>query len=104
MRRPVSSWSETDAGVDDGATATRAAATGRQHFVTRISGHTDVDSIVKILDGSTIKWEIFVDVSVNPAFSFDVDDIPITPGTACSGVVVGSTADCQVNLQGYTVP
>ena len=41
-------WSETTAGTDSGAVATKAAISDRQHFVTSVSGHTDSDSIITI--------------------------------------------------------
>lgn len=100
----VGAWSEAEAGTDSGATATHAAETDRQHFVTRISGHTDIDALLQIKDGDTVIWETYIDVSVNPAFMFDVSPLPVTPGTACSGVLAASTADCYVTLQGFSMP
>jgi archaellum component FlaF (FlaF/FlaG flagellin family) len=104
MRR--ASWSETTAGTDSGATAAHAVETGRQFFVTSVSGHVDADATVKILDGSTVVWETKIDVSVEgtqikPPSDLD---IPITPSTACSAVISASTADCQVNISGYSIP
>lgn len=103
----TSTWSETGNGTNDGAQATRAAsvigAANRTHFVTHISGHTDLDSIVQVLDGTTVRWESFVDVSTSRSFGFPVH-IPITPATACSGKIVSSASDCAVNIEGYSIP
>ncbi len=103
MLDPNGVWIEGAAGTNLGATATHAAAANRTHFVTELSGHTDLDSLVQILDGTTVVWESYVDVSAGRAFSFSVH-VPITAGTACSGKIDASTADCYVNLGGYTVP
>jgi len=99
-------FSETAAGTNGGATATKAAATGKAHFVTSISGHTDTDSLIQILDGSTVVWQSAIDISVE---GFQIIPpagllIPITPATACSAKIVTSTSDCQVNFNGYTIP
>ena len=66
-QNPTSTWSETGTGTNDGATAIHAASTigaaNRTYFVTNISGHTDMDSIVQVLDGTTVKWETAVAVA-----------------------------------------
>jgi archaellum component FlaF (FlaF/FlaG flagellin family) len=98
-------WHETTAGTDSGAVATHAAETSVAHFVTQISGHTDTDSIITVKDGSTIIWQTKIDVSVKGFdFSYDLDEMLITPGTAVSGTIVTSTSDAQVNLIGYSIP
>jgi len=106
-QNPTSTWSETGTGTNDGATAIHAASTigaaNRTYFVTNISGHTDMDSIVQVLDGTTVKWETAVAVAAGRDFGFPVH-IPITPATACSGKVVTSASDCAVNIQGYSIP
>lgn len=97
-------WSETTAGTGSGATATHAAVTGRTHFVTSVSGHTDTDATVQIRDGVTVKAELKIDISIE-GFQIKpwVGCIPITPGTACSAVLSASTSDAQVNISGYTL-
>ena len=97
-------WSETTAGTDSGAIATKSAISNRQHFVTSVSGHTDADSIITIKDGTTIVWESKIDVSVEGfSFSFTIPCIPATPGAVAVGTIASSSADCQVNLTGYTI-
>lgn len=100
---PISTWKEYADGTSDGATATHTAIANRQHFITTISGHTDLDSLLQILDGTTVVWETYVDVSVSRSFNHTIH-VSITPGTACSGKIASSTGDCFVNIQGYSVP
>lgn len=99
-------WSATAAGTNGGATATQAAVSGVAHFVTSISGHTDTDSLIQILDDTTVVWQSAIDISVE---GFQIKSpanlcVPITPGNACSVKVVTSTSDCQVNGNGYSIP
>mgnify|MGYP003111123427 CR=1 FL=1 len=98
-------WSETAAGTDSGAAATHAAETNKYHFVTSISGHIDADTVVTIKDGSTIVWESKIDVSVEgwQIVTPSGLHIPITGGAACSGNIAASSADCQININGYTL-
>jgi len=105
----TSVFSVTTAGTNAGATATQAAATGKIHIVRHISGHTDADSIIQVLGGAagaTVIFETKIDVSLN-GFGFAIsipDGIVGVPGVAVSGVIATSTADCQVNISGYSVP
>ena len=97
----VSLWSESSAsGGSSGATTTHAAETGKQFFVTSISGHTDADSVVEIKSGTTCMWETKVDVSVE-GFSFNVEAVPIVPGTLTTGSVSAGTS--RINITGFTV-
>ena len=99
----VSLWSESSAsGGSSGATTTHAAETGKQFFVTSISGHTDADSVIEIKSGSTCMWETKVDVSVEGwSFSFNVEAVPIVPGTLTTGSVSAGTS--RINITGFTV-
>ena len=98
-------WSETTAGTDSGAIATHAAASNVQHFVTGVSGHTDKDSLITNSDGTTVVWQSKIDISLQ-GFTFVFPDltIPCTPGNLAKVVLAESTADAQVNLQGYSIP
>ena len=106
MYDTTSKWSATAAGTDSGATATQAAGgANTQHFVTSVSGHVDAESIITIKDGTTVVWETKVDISVEgTSFSFNGFCIPITPNAAANGAIASSSADCQVNIDGYTRP
>ena len=99
----VSLWAESSAsGGSSGATVTHAAEAGRQFFVTSISGHTDGDSTVQIKEGTTVVWESKVDVSVEGfSFSFNVEGVPIAPGTLTTGSVSAGTS--RINITGFTV-
>ena len=97
-------WSETQLGTDSGATAAHAAGTNVQHFVTSVSGHTDADATLQILNGSTVMAEFKIDISVE-GFQFMpwTGLIPITPGAACSAVISASSGDCQANISGFSI-
>lgn len=72
--------------------------------MTSVSGHTDADATLQILDGETVRAEFRIDVSLE-GFQFKPWEgcIPITPETACSVIISASAADCQVNIGGYTI-
>ena len=99
----VSLWSESSAsGGSSGATTTHAAETGKQFFVTSISGHTDADSVIEIKSGSTCMWQTKVDVALEGwSFSFNVEAVPIVPGTLTTGSVSAGTS--RINITGFTV-
>jgi len=101
----TNAWSETTAGTDSGATATHAAATNVSHVVTHVSGHGDADSTIQLKDGSTVLAEWKLDVSVE-GFQFQPQNgVWIgTPGNAVSAAISASSADCQVNIAGFSIP
>ncbi len=96
----------TAVGTNAGATAIQAApGAGLNHFVTHISGHTDTDSLIQILDGATVVWESKIDVSLEgTSFGFYVGNVAISSNAAAGGKIASSTTDCQVNISGYTIP
>ena len=98
-------WNETAAGTNSGATATHAAETNVIHFIDHVSGHGDADCTVQLKDGSTVIAEWKFDVSVE-GWNFDIPNglWQGTPGNAVSAVVSASSADCQVNITGYSIP
>ena len=98
-------FSATAAGTNSGATATEGAVAGRTHVVTEISGHTDTDSLIQILDGAAVVWQSKVDVSVDGlSFSFPGLNVLCSNGVAAGGKVASSTTDCQVNISGGSIP
>jgi hypothetical protein len=100
----IQAWSETAVGTDSGAEATHAADTDGQHFVTHISGWTDADSLIQIKESTTIKAEWKIDISVSGlSFNIALGAWPVTDATAVVAKVVTSSADCQVNMSGYTI-
>ena len=95
---------EVAAGTNSGATATKAATTGARHFITQICGHTDKDSLIQVLDGSTVKEEFAIDVDVDGK-SIDHSFNPAIEGTlsgAVSAKIASSTTDCFVSVKGYS--
>lgn len=97
-------WSETEAGTGSGATATKdAGATGVSHVVTHVSGHSDIDATLQLKDGSTVLAEWKIDASVE-GFQFNIPPgVWVgTAATAITGVISASSADCQVNLAGFS--
>ena len=101
----ASPWSATGAGGGSGAVATKAAITGRQHFVSSISGHVDADSIITIKSASTVIWESKIDVSVEgTSFSFtNPSGWLANRDAAVTAVIAASTSDCQINATGFTI-
>ncbi len=98
-------WSATQLGTDAGATATKAAKTGVAWIITEVSGHTDKDCLIQVLDGSTVLAQWSHDVSVQ-GFGFGpfVGLWPCTGGASAAGKISTSTADCQVNVCGFGIP
>jgi len=97
-------WSETAVGTDSGATATHAAVSSNTHVVTCISGHVDADSLLQILDGTTVVWESKIDVSVEGfSFHFSGLSVPATRSALIAGKIAASSADCQVTICGHTI-
>tara|TARA_R110000744_G_scaffold271950_1_gene384952 strand:- start:3807 stop:4148 length:342 start_codon:yes stop_codon:yes gene_type:complete len=106
-------WDETAAGTNSGAQADHTAeassngSSPKTHVITSISGHTDLDGLIQILGGAagaTVIWESSIDVSAE-GFSFNFPGLNVhgDPGIAISGHIVGSTANCQVNISGYSL-
>jgi hypothetical protein len=100
---PVLQYHEGTAGTGSGATATHAANTNLQHFVTRIAGHTDLDCLIQIRDNEQVIWEVAKDVSTGCDFSYDVDVIPITPLNKVDVVISASTSDCFASITGFSM-
>ena len=89
------------------ATATQAAATNRRHVCTHISGYTDADSLVQILDGDdTVLWETKIEQDLTgQGFQIGIPDgIEAPAGKAIKGKVATGSAACRVNISGYTKP
>lgn len=98
-------WSATAVGTDSGATATKAAVSGKAHVVTHVSGHVDEDATLQLRGGSTVLAEWKVDVSVEGiAFKIPPGTWPCAPGVAANLVLANSDADAQVNMCGFTIP
>tara|TARA_R100001086_G_scaffold34615_1_gene15618 strand:+ start:3925 stop:4245 length:321 start_codon:yes stop_codon:yes gene_type:complete len=98
-------FSATAAGTDSGATATQAAVANKNHVVTGIYGHTDADALIRVTDGGTVIFESKVDISVEGfSFSFPGINLLCATNSAAAGVISASSADCQVNISGYTIP
>ncbi len=98
-------WDATAAGTDSGATATKAAVADAVHVVTHVSGHTDADATLQLRDGSTVLAEWKIDVSLE-GFQFKIPSgvWVCSTNTAVNAVISASTADCQANIAGYTIP
>lgn len=99
------SFNTTDTGVAAGAEAVQAAVEDRYLVVRHISGYTDADSLIQILDeDDTVLWETRVEQDVTgEGFAINIPDgvqAPISKGI--KGKVVTSTAACRVNISGYT--
>lgn len=103
---PRITFNETAAGTAAGATATKAAAPGKIHKITHISGHTDLDSILRIEDEDTnILWQMKIEQDITgEGFSIEIPDgVKAPQGKAISGIIASSSADCQINISGFSV-
>jgi len=89
------------------ATATKDAVTGDTHFITHISGHGDKDTTVQILGGSagtTVLAEIAHDTTLSGYQLKPLNGLWIgTTGVAVAVKITTATADCQINVCGFTV-
>lgn len=97
-------FNATAAGTNSGATATKAAATGTKHYITDVDFWTDTDSLLQILDGSTVIKEWKIDVSAqgwNFSRSFRTPLIG-TEGGAVSAKITSSASDCHVSFGGFS--
>lgn len=102
-------YSATAAGTTAGASATltnpHSAVTQNQgtFVATKISGHTDVVSIIQVLeeDGTTVLWESKYDPTSSPGFAADLAVVSGIAGNDIIGKIVSSSADCQVNISAY---
>jgi hypothetical protein len=102
-------WYVTAAGTNSGATATKAAVTGKIHVITGCFGFGDKDASVTILDGTTVVGEWLWDISAEfgaaityPKWVYTGLELPGTKGGAVSAVLSASTADCRITITGYT--
>jgi len=106
LERFTNYWNEKTDGTNAGATATHAAATAERHHILWATFYTDADSILQIKDGTTVVWETKIDVSVEGFtrhITFPEGCLVGTRGNAVSAVVASSTADCAVQLGGYSL-
>ena len=98
-------WSATAAGTNAGATASKAGVTGKTYIVDHISCHGDADATLQLRSGSDVLAEWYIDASNNKDANIIVGGYwMIEPGATASAVISGSTADCQVNITGFTLP
>lgn len=102
-------WYVTTAGTTAGATATKAAETGKIHVITGIYGFGDKDGAVTVLDGTTVVCEWLYDISneygaaiTYPKWAHSGLEIPCTKSAAAAGKLSASTGDCRVTITGYT--
>lgn len=100
----MAGWVETDKQTASLATATRAAAVGRQHIVKTVHAYVaaiDEHLLVQLKDDTTVKWEGF---AVAGKLEANLGDgIPMTIGNAVNCTLVGhSSAIGVVNITGVT--
>lgn len=106
MPREQAGWIATSGAVDNAtATATKVAATGKQHIVYGVDGGFSAAAAGKqlvIKDGTTVKWRGYVTNQFAVNFP---NGIAMTPGAACSAELSasgtgGTLGSC--NLHGVT--
>lgn len=99
-------FSATAAGTDSGASATFTNPKASAFCcVTAISGHTDENSLLQILEenGTTVLWQGWIPGVTSPQFHFTFPDgiFSGTAGNNVIGKIVTSLADCQVTISGH---
>lgn len=103
MARSATGWAVTASDTNAVTTASKAAATGKQHVVYAVSASfasTTSGILLQIKDDTTVIWEDYVYDS--QPFEFP-KGLAITPGNACSAVLAASGGAIQkVNLHGVT--
>jgi len=82
-------WIETDSKDNAEATASHAAATGRQYVIYSVdaSFSAAATKLLQVKDGTTVIWEGYVVNSRDISFS---EGIAATPGNAVSAVLAAS--------------
>lgn len=95
-------WAETAADTNAITTATKAAASDKQHVVYGASASfaTTATALLQIKDGSTVIWQDYVYDKVDLTFP---KGLAGTKGNAMSAVLAASGGPAQVvNLHGAT--
>ena len=90
------------AGTSSGATATEAAAVGKKHYITRVSGWVDAAQLVTLKDKATVVEEIKA-LANTP---FEMRFYPpqgITAGNLAEAKIANSTSDCHITMYGFTI-
>ena len=84
------------------AVASKAAASGKVHYITDISSSSDkAGALVLVKDGTTIIWAAIIAANTSYNHSF-VNPLKGTSGNLVS-VTVDGTAACKANIAGFTV-
>ena len=98
-------WSKTAASTSGAVTATHDGESNVTHVVTHVSGHSDADATIQILDGSTPLAEWKKDASVEGFQFLPQNGVWVgTPGNAVSAVISATDSDSQVNIAGFSIP
>jgi hypothetical protein len=84
------------------ASASKAAATGKVHYITDASASSDkAGAILLIKDGTTTIWQVQMPANGSVNLHF-VNPLKGTSGNAVS-VDVDGTAACKSNIAGFTL-
>lgn len=84
------------------ASASKAAATGKTHYITDASASSDkAGAILLIKDGTTTIWQVQMPANGSVNLHF-VQPLKGTSGAAVSVDVDGSSA-CKANISGFTL-
>jgi len=89
------------------ALATKAAVTGKRHYITDIAVSSDKDgAVMQIKDGSTVIWQMNLTNAVTggPYIFWQSFVVPLigTKGGAVSITIDGTTV-CKANIGGFTL-
>lgn len=99
-----SAWAEDGVGTNAGVTVTHAAAAGNIHRVAAIQCSGDAAAVVTVESpAATVLYTKRFAAAFNMSEQFPVP-IAGSDGGAVLVKISASTANCEANIQGYTVP
>jgi len=110
MADNTDNWTVVAVGTNAGASATKAAVTGKRHVVTAIMGFGDKDGTVSIESpAATLLAEWIWDISAEtgaaityPKWAYGGLAVCGAKGGAIVGKLSASTANCSITICGYT--
>jgi len=89
------------------ALATKAAVSGKSHYITDIAASSDTSgAVLQVKDGATVIWQMVLTNAVTGGpFAFQqsfVNPLKGTKGNAVSITIDGSSV-CKANIAGFTL-
>jgi hypothetical protein len=100
----VDRWGESGVGTNAGVTLTHAATETYSHIVTGVQVSGDLAALVTLQSPSgTTLWRMRYAAAFDRSYTFPLGVIQGAFSKAVLLVVSASTANCEANMQGFTV-